>query len=142
MKLLFDENLSPRLVVSLAAAYSASVHVRNVGLRGAEDHRIWDYARAEQFAVVSKDSDFRDRSYVQGFPPKIIWLDVGNAGTAAITELLQRERERVDRSGSPPKRRCSFSRWRTSRSNRAMELTAFNVVGPSRHRLAAAQRSR
>jgi predicted nuclease of predicted toxin-antitoxin system len=99
VKLLFDENLSPRLVVSLAAEYPASVHARNVGLRGAEDHQIWDYACAEQFAVVTKDSDFRDRSYVQGFPPKIIWLDVGNAGTAAITELLQRERGRVERFG-------------------------------------------
>lgn len=66
MKLLFDENVSPRLVVSLAAEYPASAHVRNVGLRGAEDHQICDYACAEQFAVVSKDSDFRDRSYVHG----------------------------------------------------------------------------
>jgi predicted nuclease of predicted toxin-antitoxin system len=99
VKLLFDENVSPRLVASLAAEYPDSVHVRNVGLRGAEDNRIWEYARAHEFAVVSKDSDFRDRSYVQGFPPKIIWLDVGNAGTGVITALLQRECERVERFG-------------------------------------------
>jgi len=46
---------------------------------------------------VSKDTDFRERSFVEGFPPKIIWLDVGNAGTAAIAELLRSERERVER---------------------------------------------
>jgi len=46
---------------------------------------------------VSKDTDFRDRSFVEGFPPKIIWLDVGNAGTAAIESLLRRERARIER---------------------------------------------
>lgn len=46
--------------------------------------------------IVSKDTDFRERSYVAGFPPKIIWLDVGNAGTAAIAELLRRERQRIE----------------------------------------------
>ncbi|MEO8682140.1 MAG: DUF5615 family PIN-like protein, partial [Vicinamibacterales bacterium] len=42
-------------------------------------------------------TDFRERSFVEGFPPKIIWLDVGNAGTSQIVALLQREHERVER---------------------------------------------
>jgi predicted nuclease of predicted toxin-antitoxin system len=46
--------------------------------------------------IVSKDTDFRERSYVEGFPPKIIWLDVGNTGTASISELLRRERQRIE----------------------------------------------
>lgn len=99
MKLLFDENVSPSLPGRLAAEYPESVHVRTVGLRGAEDHRLWDYARSHGFAIASKDTDFRERSYVEGFPPKVIWLDVGNAGTLLITQLLQRERERVERFG-------------------------------------------
>ena len=45
--------------------------------------------------IVSKDTDFRERSYVEGFPPKVIWLDVGTAGTVAIAELLRRERQRI-----------------------------------------------
>ncbi len=97
MKLLFDENLSARLVTGLASEYPGSAHVRNVDLRGAEDHRIWDYARTNGFTIVSKDTDFRERSYVEGFPPKIIWLDVGNAGTAAIADLLRGERQRIER---------------------------------------------
>ena len=96
MKLLFDENLSHQLVSILASEYPGSTHVRDVGLRGAEDHRIWDYARAAGFAIVSKDTDFRERSYVEGFPPKIIWLDAGNAGTAAIAVLLRGERRRIE----------------------------------------------
>jgi len=47
--------------------------------------------------IVSKDTDFRERSYVEGFPPKVIWLDVGTADTLEITELLRRGRHRIER---------------------------------------------
>ena len=99
MKLLFDENVSPTLVDGLATEYPESAHVGNVGLRAADDHRIWIYAREHGFAIVSKDTDFRERSFVEGFPPKIVWLDVGNAGTTAIISLLRQERARVDHFG-------------------------------------------
>ena len=94
---LFDENVSHKLVGILAREFPKSSHVRDVGLRAAEDSQIWNHARAQGFVIVSKDTDFRERSYVEGFPPKTIWLDVGNAGTAAIAELLRRERGRIDR---------------------------------------------
>jgi predicted nuclease of predicted toxin-antitoxin system len=97
VRLLFDENVSPRLVHALAGEYAGSVHIRGVGLHGAEDLRVWDYARAHGLTIVSKDTDFRERSYVEGPPPKVIWLDVGNAGTTQIAELLRRERERAER---------------------------------------------
>ena len=80
----------------LANEYPGSVHVREVGLRGADDRQIWDYCRTQGFAIVSKDTDFRERSFVEGFPPKIIWLDVGNGGTTIIADLLRRERRRVE----------------------------------------------
>jgi predicted nuclease of predicted toxin-antitoxin system len=41
VKLLFDENLSYRLVGALEDTYSGSVHVRDLGLEGAEDLLIW-----------------------------------------------------------------------------------------------------
>jgi predicted nuclease of predicted toxin-antitoxin system len=96
VKLLFDANVSHKLVSALAAEYPGSTHVRDVGLRGASDSQVWDHAVAHGLAIVSKDTDFRERSYVEGFPPKVIWLDVGNAKTATIAELLRRERPRVD----------------------------------------------
>ncbi|MHC4974662.1 MAG: DUF5615 family PIN-like protein [Planctomycetota bacterium] len=96
MKLLFDENLSPRLVEALSGEYPGSAHVTAVGLRGGSDGQIWEHARDRGFTIVSKDTDFRDRSFVEGFPPKIIWLDVGNAGTSAILSLLQREGRRIE----------------------------------------------
>jgi predicted nuclease of predicted toxin-antitoxin system len=95
VKLLFDENLSHHLADLLAADYPGSTHVRRANLRGAEDARIWEFARSEGFAIVSKDGDFRQRSFLEGAPPKVIWLDVGNAGTGAIADLLRREQPRL-----------------------------------------------
>ena len=64
MKLLFDENVSHTLAQMLADVFPGCSHVTNAGLRGAEDRQIWQYAQKEGFAIVSKDTDFRERSYV------------------------------------------------------------------------------
>jgi predicted nuclease of predicted toxin-antitoxin system len=96
VKLLFDANLSPTLVSRLKTEYVDSRHVRDVGLRHASDAEIWDFARTSGFVIVSKDTDFRERSYVEGFPPKVVWLDVGNSGTGQIDTLLRREKQRVN----------------------------------------------
>lgn len=95
MKILFDANLSPALVARLAAEYPGSSHVRDVSLHSAPDAEIWDYAKTHGFVVASKDTDFRERSFVEGFPPKVIWLDVGNAGTGPIEAVLRSEQQRV-----------------------------------------------
>lgn len=89
MKLLFDENLSFRLVESLASAFPESTHVGAVGLTGAVDAVIWDYARARGYTIVTKDDDFRSLSLVRGAPPKVIWLRVGNASTQRIESILR-----------------------------------------------------
>ena len=64
MKLLFDQNLAPWLVALLADIFPASEHVRNVGLAAADDLAVWEYAKANGFAVVSKDADFRKLSFL------------------------------------------------------------------------------
>jgi predicted nuclease of predicted toxin-antitoxin system len=84
LKLLFDENLSSRLVGALADQFPNSSHVNLVSLASATDLEIWAYAREHDFTVVSKDDDFRSLSLVNGAPPKVIWLRMGNASTAAI----------------------------------------------------------
>ncbi len=91
MKLLFDENLSYRLVAALADVYLGSTHVRDIGLLGLDDGRIWRYAAEHGYVLVSKDkdADFYQRSIVHGSPPKVIWLRVGNAGTRAIADVLR-----------------------------------------------------
>jgi predicted nuclease of predicted toxin-antitoxin system len=89
VKLLFDENVSPKLVGLLEEEYPGSAHVRDLGLKGAPDSRVWDHARENGFVIVSKDDDFRQRSFLQGAPPKVVWLQVGNAGTSPIADLLR-----------------------------------------------------
>jgi predicted nuclease of predicted toxin-antitoxin system len=89
MKLLFDQNLSPRLPRLLADIYAESIHVREVGLREADDFAIWQYAKVQGYAIVSKDSDFQQRSLLHGTPPKFIWLRVGNCTTKKIESLLR-----------------------------------------------------
>lgn len=89
MKLLFDENLSPRLPRVLADLYPDSTHVHECGLASADDTSIWLYAKDNGFAVVSRDSDFQDRSVLQGHPPKFIWLHVENCSTTEIEKILR-----------------------------------------------------
>jgi predicted nuclease of predicted toxin-antitoxin system len=71
MKLLFDENLSPKLPRLLTLAFPQSTHVRDCGLKGKSDVEVWEYARLNGFAVISKDSDFYYRSILLGPPPSI-----------------------------------------------------------------------
>lgn len=89
MRLLFDQNLSPSLPRRLAAEFPDSLHVRAAGLTGADDAAIWNYAQTHGFAIVSKDSDFQQRSLLLGAPPKFIWLRIGNCSVADSAELLR-----------------------------------------------------
>lgn len=89
MRLLFDENLSPRLVRAIADLWPESTHIELIELRGATDQAIWEYARTHNYAIVTKDDDFRALAFVRGSPPKIIWLQVGNASTTRIATTLR-----------------------------------------------------
>lgn len=88
MKLLPDQNLSARLLPTLEGRYPGSTHVRELGLGRADDQHIWDLAIEREFVIVSKDTDFYQRSVFFGHPPKVIWLAVGNCTTDAISALL------------------------------------------------------
>lgn len=57
MKLLFDQNLSFRLVALFSDVYPGSVHVRAVGLQAVKDEVMWSYARQHGFVIVSKDAE-------------------------------------------------------------------------------------
>jgi predicted nuclease of predicted toxin-antitoxin system len=96
MKLLFDQNISHRLVLALVDLYPGSQHVREVGMKAADDSVIWDYARRNGFMIVSKDSDFHQRSFLLGYPPKVIWVRLGNCSTIAIEKILRDYFENVE----------------------------------------------
>jgi predicted nuclease of predicted toxin-antitoxin system len=102
VKLLFDENLSFRLLAQLAAAFLGSVHVDSVGLHSRADSVIWDFARNNGFAIVSKDDDFRQLSFLYGAPPKVIWRSIGNASTDTILRILNDKRPAIEAFESHP----------------------------------------
>ena len=89
MKLLFDENLSPKLVRRLADLFPDSAHVHDCGLGASDDGDIWQLASVQNFTIVSKDLDFYDRSILHGSPPKLLWLRTGNCSTNHIEHLLR-----------------------------------------------------
>ena len=90
MKLLFDENLSYKLVRLLADLFPDSVHVREIGLQAADDPVVWEYAKDNDLMIVSKDSDMHQRSFVFGYPPKVVWVRLGNCSTSDVEQLLRR----------------------------------------------------
>lgn len=87
--LLFDQNLSPRLVELLADIYPGSVHVDRIGLADAPDREVWEYARQHDCIIVTKDADFSELSLLLGFPPKVIWIRRGNCSTGDIERMLR-----------------------------------------------------
>lgn len=97
MKLLFDQNLSPRLVEALSALFPGSGHVSHFGLQHRDDEVVWNYARERDFVIVSKDSDFRQRSFLLGFPPKVIWIRAGNRSTSDIERMLRKHHSDIRR---------------------------------------------
>jgi predicted nuclease of predicted toxin-antitoxin system len=91
------ENLSPRLVRVLADSFPNSTHVHECGLGSAEDSAVWEYAKTNGFVIVSKDSDFQDRSVLYGHPPKVIWLRTTNCSTSEIESVLRAAADTIKR---------------------------------------------
>ena len=95
-KLLFDQNLSYRIVKQLKHLFPDSSHVRLIKLEKADDLTVWQYAKDNGFHIVSKDTDFNNLNALYGPPPKVIWIHTGNMTTSAITELIQKKAEVIN----------------------------------------------
>ena len=95
MKLLLDENLSYRILSHIEKLYPDSSHVKNHGLLEADDEMVWRFAAQNNFVIVSKDADFHQRSLLRGYPPKFIYLRLGNCPSARIIQVLRQEYELI-----------------------------------------------
>lgn len=89
MRLLFDHNLSPRLANRLADVFPDSNHVYNLDMDQADDREVWTYAQANNFIIVTRDSDYNELLVLYGSPPKVIWIRRGNCPTSAIETMLR-----------------------------------------------------
>ncbi len=81
MKFLLDENISAKIVKYLLKDFPNSSHIDYLQMQGCTDSDIWELAKTNNYIIVSKDNDFRQRSFLFGSPSKVIWLSVGNNGT-------------------------------------------------------------
>jgi len=102
VKLLFDQNLSPRLISALRHDYPDSRHVREVGLKDAPDAAVWKYAAQHGFTIVTKDADFHQRSFLFGHPPKVVWIRAGNCSTNMIETILRSHRQDLEAFAREP----------------------------------------
>jgi predicted nuclease of predicted toxin-antitoxin system len=89
LKLLFDQNLSRKLVTRLADIHPASSHVQFHEMEEKTDTEIWEFAKTNDFCIVTQDADFAERSRLYGSPPKVVWLRCGNAPTSQVEAILR-----------------------------------------------------
>ena len=89
MKLLFDENLSPKLNVALNDIFECINHVRDFALNSKTDLAIWELAKVKDFIIVTKDDDFRHLSFLYGAPPKVVIVALGNVTTLQVEQALR-----------------------------------------------------
>jgi predicted nuclease of predicted toxin-antitoxin system len=90
MKLLFDQNISHRLISLIQDILPEAKQVRQIGLENSSDKQIWEYAKEHDFTIVTFDGDFYDFSLVWGHPPKIIWIRTYNQTTKNLEEILRK----------------------------------------------------
>ena len=88
MSFLLDQNISFRILKQLPAPFSHASHVKFENLINAPDREIWEYARQHDYTIITQDADFNDLNLLYGFPPKIIWIRVGNLKTTDIVQVL------------------------------------------------------
>ena len=88
MKLLLDQNLSRRLLAELEPLFPDSTQVAMCGLDTAADSMLWDFARQQGFAIVTKDADFLELALMRGFPPKVVLLNLGNVSNQRVREVM------------------------------------------------------
>jgi len=95
VKLLFDQNISFRIIKLIQLAFPQSEQIRKLNLENKSDKEIWTFAGQNGFTIVTFDADFYEFSNLYGHPPKIIWLRTGNNTTLSISQILLTKKELI-----------------------------------------------
>lgn len=106
MKLLLDENLSRRIIPFLQTAFPGSSQVSLLGLESESDSEIWQYAKTNGFVIVSRDSDFQERSLVAGHPPQVVWLKIPNRSKTVVLNILLDHHTEIEQALIEQNRAC------------------------------------
>ena len=95
MKLLFDQNISFRLISKISHIFPEARQVRQLGIENDLDIDIWYYAKQHSYTICTFDSDFYDLSNLKGHPPKIIWLRIGNTSTNFLADIIINKKDAI-----------------------------------------------
>lgn len=90
MKLLLDQNISFRITSKIQDLFPESKQVRDLGLENSKDSFLWNYAKENNYCIVTFDGDFYDLGLIKGSSPKVIWLRLGNTSTQNIETVLRK----------------------------------------------------
>ena len=83
---LIDENLP----ITLAPIIGGECTIASsLGARPT-DAQLWQHARADDRVLLTKDADFFERILLEGPPPKIVWLRVGNLRRVELEAHVRR----------------------------------------------------
>lgn len=88
MKILFDQNISFRLVKKIKVLFPDSAQVRELKLENLPDIAIWRFARENGYSIVTFDADYADLAALYGPPPKIVWIRNRNLTTSNLERVL------------------------------------------------------
>jgi predicted nuclease of predicted toxin-antitoxin system len=89
MRLLVDAQLPPSLARWFGEQGIAATPVREAGLRDSDDGSIWNFARAGEWTVVTKDEDFVARCIGNPVAPPVVWLRIGNCTNRVLFAWLR-----------------------------------------------------
>jgi predicted nuclease of predicted toxin-antitoxin system len=95
VRLIYDENLPPSLKHHLHDLFPGSTHVRDVELTSSPDSAVWDYSKAFNFAILTKDGDFAERVRVEGPPPSVIQVRAGNCSVGKLVTIVREHAQQI-----------------------------------------------
>ena len=91
MRQLFDQNISFRIISKVKETFPEAKQVKQLGIENYSDIEIWNFAKKNNYTIVTFDSDFFDVANIKGHPPKIIWLRIGNTNSSIIADLINKK---------------------------------------------------
>ena len=95
MKLLLDENISYRVIKKVIEYYPESKHATDILKGKLSDKLIWDFAKENEFTIVTFDYDFFDLVSMNGCPPKVVWLRIGNTTNLNLINFFINKQEEI-----------------------------------------------
>jgi predicted nuclease of predicted toxin-antitoxin system len=90
VRFLVDAQLPPALARYLGELGHQADHVIDIGLEGARDKEIWDFAETNSAIIVTKDGDFAAMRGTRDDGPAVIWVRMGNTTTGVLFAALAR----------------------------------------------------